>query len=111
MKESFQNVFIGESTLDFADFSLKERDQGATITLPGMAWVFSLFSYVFVHTRAWWGGGEALRAESEPLTSVASKVRSGISAWGSPPPLQSPLAVLVHRMGETRGAQRRRSTL
>lgn len=39
------------------------------------------------------------------------KVRSVISALKHPWPLQCPLAVLVHRMGETRGAQRRRSTL
>lgn len=70
LKEGFQNVFIGEQTLDFDDFSLKERHQGATITLPGMPWVFYFHTYLFAGVRGGREGG-------------LGGVWSGIWAWPS----------------------------
>lgn len=98
MKEGFQNVFIGEQTLDLDDFSLKERDQGATITLPGTAWAFSSV-FTRVCSQACVGGS------CERKSGLGSGLGEALH------PLQSPLAVLVHRIGETQGAQRRSSTL
>lgn len=82
MKESFQNVFIGELTLDFADFE-GARPGGDNHSPGDGVGLFFVFIRVCSHTCMVGGGGprgEALRAESEPLTSVAYKVRYGISA-------------------------------